>query len=127
MLSFALILAFCFLNRRTSGFLIVAVGVGLNMLVIGLNQGMPTKDEVHERNGQRGARADRAHGQAPTPGGRRQALGFLGDVITVPGLPNQQFSIGDIVIALGIIDVCFEASRRPRRCGVYLDRAKASG
>ena len=39
-------------------------------------------------------------------------LVFLGDVITAPGLPNQQFSIGDIVIGLGIVDLCFEGSRR---------------
>jgi hypothetical protein len=45
-------------------------------------------------------------------------LGFLGDVITVPGLPNQQFSIGDIVMGLGIVDLCFEGSRRPRPRGV---------
>jgi hypothetical protein len=45
-------------------------------------------------------------------------LTFLSDVITLPGLPNQQFSIGDIVISLGIVDLCFEASRRPRRRGV---------
>ena len=44
-------------------------------------------------------------------------LGFLGDVITAPGFPNQQFSIGDIVMALGIVDLCFEGSRVPRRRG----------
>ena len=42
-------------------------------------------------------------------------LPFLGDVLTVPGLPNQQFSIGDVVIGVGVAAVCFEASRRPRR------------
>ncbi len=42
-------------------------------------------------------------------------LSFLGDVIIASGFPNQQFSIGDIVIALGILDLCFEGSRVPRR------------
>jgi len=28
-------------------------------------------------------------------------------VITVPGFPNQQFSIGDIVMGLGIVYLCF--------------------
>jgi hypothetical protein len=126
MVSFALILAFCFLNRRTSGFLIVAVGVGMNMLVIGLNQGMPTKDEVHERNGQE-VRVPIERTVKHRPQESDDKLVFLSDQITAPGVPNEQYSIGDIVIALGIVDVCFEASRRPRRYGVYLDRAQASG
>ena len=35
-------------------------------------------------------------------------------MITAPGFPNQQFSIGDIVMGLGIINLCFEGSRVPR-------------
>jgi hypothetical protein len=50
-------------------------------------------------------------------------LVFLGDVITAPGFPNQQFSFGDIVMGLGIVDLCFEGSRVPRRRGV----ARAAG
>ena len=54
-------------------------------------------------------------------------LAFLGDVITVPGLPNQQFSIGDIVMGLGIVDVCFEGSRRARRRrGAYPEPAETA-
>jgi hypothetical protein len=49
--TYVLILAFCFLNRRLAGMTIVAIGIVLNVLVIALNQGMPTKDDVVERNG----------------------------------------------------------------------------
>jgi hypothetical protein len=126
MLSFALIFAFCILNVRTSGFLVIAVGVGLNMLVIGLNQGMPTKDEVHERNGHE-VHVPIERTVKHRPQESNDKLVFLSDQITAPGIPNVQYSIGDIVIALGIVDVCFEASRRPRRYGVYLDRAEATG
>jgi hypothetical protein len=128
MLSFALIMTFCILNVnvRTIGFAIIAVGVGLNMLVIGLNQGMPTKDEVHVRNGHEvHVPIERTVKHRPQESDDK--LVFLSDQLTVPGIPNVQYSIGDIVIALGIVYVCFEASRRPRRNGVYLDRVRASG
>ena len=120
LLSFALILGFCIVNRRTSGFLVIAVGVAMNLLVIALNQGMPTKDEVHQRNG-REVHVPIERTVKHRPEEPDDQLVFLSDQITVPGIPNQQYSIGDIVIALGIIDVCFEASRRPRRFGRYLD------
>ena len=82
------------------------------MLVIGLNQGMPTKDEVHERNG-REVHVPIERTVKHRPQESDDKLVFLSDQITVPGIPNVQYSIGDIVIALGIVDVCFEASRRP--------------
>ncbi|MEX1006875.1 MAG: DUF5317 family protein [Acidimicrobiia bacterium] len=122
LMSYVLIFAFCFLNRRRSGMFIVAIGVALNVLAIALNGGMPTKDDVKERDG----------GEAHVPIERTvkhkpresdDKLPFLGDVITAPGVPNQQFSVGDIVIGIGVIDICFEASRRPRRRGGYLPEA----
>ena len=128
MLSFALILVFCVLNLRTSGFVLIAVGVGMNMLVIGLNQGMPTKDEVRVRNG-RAVHVPIERTVKHRPVEPDDTLVFLGDQITFPGFEHEQYSIGDLVIALGIVDVCFEASRRPRRFGRYLDdrRAPAAG
>jgi hypothetical protein len=44
-------------------------------------------------------------------------LAFLGDVITIPGAPNQQFSVGDIVIGVGVVYLCLVASRPPRTRG----------
>jgi hypothetical protein len=125
MLSYGLIFVFCLFNLRTSGFIVIAVGVALNALVIGLNQGMPTKDNVVERHGKT------VHVPIETsvkhkPSTVDDVLPFLGDQITFPGMPNDQFSVGDIVIFLGVIDVCFEASRRPRRYGIYLDKASAT-
>jgi hypothetical protein len=119
-LSFVLIFAFCLLNLRTSGFVVVAVGVALNALVIGLNHGMPTKDDVVERHGQE-VHVPIEHTVKHKPSTGDDRLGFLGDQITLPGRPNEQFSIGDVVILLGVVDVCFQASRRPRRNGVALD------
>ena len=126
MVSYALILAFCFVNRQTTGFVVVAVGVALNMLVIGLNQGMPTKDEVVTRRG-REVHVPIERSVKHRPEEPDDKLVFLSDQITL-GVANQYFSIGDLVLGLGIVVVCFEASRRPRRFGVYLDeRSRASG
>jgi Family of unknown function (DUF5317) len=117
--TYVLILAFCWLNRRVSGMLVVTVGVCLNVLVISLNQGMPTKDDVVERDG-RTVHVPIERTVKHRPAEDDDLLPFLGDQLTVPGFPRQQFSIGDVVIALGVADVCFEASRRPRRRGDYL-------
>jgi hypothetical protein len=120
--SYALIFAFCYLNRRTSGMAIVAIGIGLNVLVIALNGGMPTKDDVTERNG-REVHVPIERSVKHKPLEDSDQLDFLGDVITIPGFTSQQFSVGDIVIGIGVVDICFEASRRPRRRGQYLPEA----
>ncbi len=117
LLSYVAILGFCTVNRKVKGMTLIAVGVALNVLVIALNHGMPTKDDVHERNG-REVHVPIEQTVKHRPQEDDDLLGFLGDVITVPGLPNQQFSIGDIVMGLGIVDLCFEGSRVPRRRGV---------
>jgi hypothetical protein len=117
--TYVLILAFCTLNRRVGGMPIVMVGICLNVLVIALNQGMPTKDDVVERNG-RTVHEPIERTVKHRPLEDDDLLPFLGDVLSIPGVPNQQFSIGDIVIGIGVADLCFEASRRPRRRGEYL-------
>jgi len=122
LMSYVLIFAFCFLNRHTSGMLVIAIGVALNVLAISLNGGMPTKDDVKTRNG-REVHVPIERTVKHKPRESDDMLAFLGDVITAPGIPNQQFSVGDIVIGIGVIDICFEASRRPRRRGVYLPEA----
>jgi hypothetical protein len=117
LLSYVAILAFCGVNRSVRGMTLIGIGVALNVLVIALNQGMPTKDDVRERNG-REAHVPIEQTVKHRPQEDDDMLSFLGDVITAPGFPNQQFSIGDIVMALGIVDLCFEGSRVPRRRGV---------
>jgi len=116
LLSYALIIGFCVVNRKVKGMSLITVGVALNVLVIALNQGMPTKDDVRERNG-REVHVPIEQTVKHRPQEDDDLLGFLGDVITVAGFPNQQFSIGDIVMGLGIVDLCFEGSRRPRKRG----------
>jgi hypothetical protein len=98
---------------------IIAVGIMLNVIVIVLNQGMPAKDDVVTRNGHE-VHVPIERTVKHRPREDDDVLPFLSDVITLPRFPNQQFSVGDIVISLGVIDLCFEASRRPRRRGVPL-------
>ena len=125
LMSYVLIFAFCFLNRRMSGMLVVSIGVALNVLAIALNGGMPTKDDVKDRNG-REVHVPIERTVKHKPRESDDKLPFLGDVITAPGVPNQQFSVGDIVIGIGVIDICFEASRRPRRRGGYLSETDST-
>ncbi len=51
LLSYVLIFVFCYTNKKVKGMSLIAVGIALNVFVIALNQGMPTKDDVRERNG----------------------------------------------------------------------------
>ena len=117
LLSYVAILGFCFVNLSVRGMTLIGIGVALNVLVIALNQGMPTKDDVRERDG-REVHVPIEQTVKHRPQEDDDLLVFLGDVITAPGFPNQQFSIGDIVMGLGIVDLCFEGSRVPRRRGV---------
>ena len=120
--TYALVLAFCILNRRFTGMTVIAIGVALNVLVIALNQGMPTKDDVVERGG-REVHVPIERTVKHRPEEDDDLLPFLGDVLSAPGVPNQQFSVGDVVIGMGVAGVCFEASRRPRRRAGYLPEA----
>ena len=119
LLSYALIFVFCFANRSMQGLWIVAIGVALNVVVIALNQGMPASDDVVQRGG-REVHIPIERTVKHKPESNDDLLPFLGDVFSLPG-DNAVFSIGDIVIGLGIIDICFEMSRRPRRRGAWLD------
>ena len=64
--------------------LIIALGVAINVLAIALNGGMPTKDDVKERNGREvHVPIERTVKHKPRRDG--DVLPFLGDVITAPG------------------------------------------
>jgi hypothetical protein len=126
LVSYAAILSFCVMNRAVRGMTVIAVGVALNVLVIALNQGMPTKDDVRERNG-REVHVPIEQTVKHRPRDDDTLLPFLGDEITAPGFPNQQFSIGDIVMALGIVYLCFEGSRVPRARGITRAAGSAQG
>lgn len=115
MASYAFLLAFCFVNLRVSMMWVIGVGIALNALVIGLNQGMPTRDnEVTTRSGRTVEEPiERTAKHRPESGD--DLLPFLGDRLQVPAPIDEVISIGDVVIGLGIILVCYRGSRPRRR------------
>ena len=117
MASYAFLLAFCFVNLRISMMWVIGLGIALNALVIGLNQGMPTADnEVTTRSG-RTIEEPIERTVKHRPESDDDLLPFLGDRLRVPGPVDEVISIGDIVIGIGIILLCYQGSRvrRPTR------------
>lgn len=117
MASYAFLLAFCFVNLRISMMWVIGLGIALNALVIGLNQGMPTADhEVTTRSG-RTIEEPIERTVKHRPESDDDLLPFLGDRLRVPEPVDEVISIGDLVIGLGIILVCYQGSRvrRPAR------------
>ena len=111
MASYVLILAFCIANIPTRGFAIIAVGIAMNTLVIGLNQGMPTKPIGNDAAGNRVRKPVEQtvkHRQERAD----DLLGFLGDKILFPKPLDTLVSLGDLVITVGILELTYHASRR---------------
>jgi hypothetical protein len=111
MCSYALILAFCVTNLSLRGFGVIAVGVAMNALVIGLNQGMPTKPIGNDAHG------NRVYKPVVQTVKHRQSrgddlLGLLGDRILFPKPFDTIVSFGDLVIAVGVCELCYYATRR---------------
>jgi|tagenome__1003787_1003787.scaffolds.fasta_scaffold20935867_3 hypothetical protein len=108
--SYVLILAFCARNLVLRGMGIVFIGIACNALAIGLNQGMPVKFPPEWRN-QTWAEATVKH--HPQEAGER--LLILSDIIILKHPYDVVLSFGDLIIAVGICDVSYNASRNPRK------------
>lgn len=106
LLSYACVIGFCVSNLRLTGMGVVTVGIAMNALVIALNQGMPYT--VPE-----GERAEVTVKQRPEQ--PDDVLPVLSDRIPLGGPFATSISFGDLVIAVGIVDLAYHASRRPRR------------
>ena len=113
MVSYALILAFCLVNLPTTGFGVIAIGVGMNMLVIGLNQGMPTVPVGNDARGDR-VREPVERTVKHRPERDDDLLGFLGDTILLPEPFDAAISFGDLVMSVGICELAYFGSRRRR-------------
>jgi hypothetical protein len=103
LLSYACILGFCASNLRITGMGVVLIGIALNAAVIALNLGMPY-------------RAPAGHATAASvkhrPERSNDVLTILSDRIVLPPL-RTSISFGDLIIAVGLIDLCYRGSRRP--------------
>lgn len=117
MASYGLLLAFCTTNLSTRGFGVIAIGIAMNALVIGLNQGMPTKPIGNDAEGNRVFKPVQQ-----TVKHRQQRgddlLGFLGDRILFPKPLDELVSFGDLVIAVGLCELIYYGSRVRDRSAV---------
>jgi hypothetical protein len=106
LLSYVFIIGFGLSNLLLTGMGVITVGIAMNAFVIALNQGMPyrvpegTKTETTVKH--RPERSD-------------DVLPALGDTIVFGDPVNASISFGDLVIAVGLVDLTYRASRRPRR------------
>ena len=108
--SYVLILAFCARNLLLRGMSIVLIGIACNALVITLNHGMPVKFPPEWRN-QSWTQATVKH--HPQQAG--ESLLFLSDIIIIRDPYDVVVSFGDLIIAVGLCDAAFNASRDPQR------------
>ncbi len=105
-----LLLAFALVNLRVGGMVLVAAGLGLNLLVTLLNWGRPVSRWALEASGavEDGNAANLVvHGGRTLDGG---LLAFLGDTIPLPW--GQVISVGDVLLLIGVCLVTASVVRR---------------
>ena len=121
--TYGMLFTFLWVNRRIPGIWIVAVGGALNLIAIAANAGVMPAGPAAVRSAGIASNADEFTNSGLLDHPR---LLFLGDIWAIPrGWPLANvFSIGDVVIAIGVFAVVHAlcgsrvapASRRPRPC-----------
>jgi len=118
--SYVLLVAFALANIRLVGMPVILVGLVLNVVVIGLNGGMPVRAEAIYTI-DRHAQLDRIDfGAKRHLEDADDRLTFLGDVLPVRPI-DQVLSFGDLILSAGVANVVFRllkpagAVRRGRR------------
>jgi hypothetical protein len=108
--SYVLILAFALRNLVLRGMGIVVIAIACNALVIALNQGMPVKIPAEWQTKSWAQPTVKHHPQQPD-----DKLRFLSDIIVLKGPFESVISFGDLILAVGLCDVAYNASRKPKR------------
>jgi Family of unknown function (DUF5317) len=108
--SYVLVLAFCARNVVLRGMSIVLIGIACNAAVIVANQGMPVKIPPDWRNEVWAQATVKHHPQQPG-----EQLLWLSDIIIVREPFDNVLSFGDLILAVGLCDVTYNASRDPQR------------
>jgi Family of unknown function (DUF5317) len=119
--SYVLILAFVARNLVIRGMGIVLIGIACNALVITLNQGMPVKFPADWANKPWAQATVKHHPQQPD-----DKLKFLSDIIVLNGPVGSVVSFGDLILLVGLCDVAYNVSRKPRRRGSRVRRGGSS-
>jgi hypothetical protein len=110
--SYVLILAFVARNFVVRGMGIVFVGIACNALVITVNQGMPFKVPVEWQSKSWTQPSVKHHLQQPD-----DKLKFLSDISVLKEPFDSVLSFGDLILVVGLCDVAYNASRKPKRRG----------
>jgi hypothetical protein len=108
--SYVLILGFAARNLVLRGMGIVVIGIACNALVIVLNQGMPVKIPADWQNKTWAQATVKHHPQQSD-----DKLRPLSDIIVLREPFDNVLSFGDLILAIGICDVAYNASRKPKR------------
>jgi hypothetical protein len=106
LLSYVCILGFCISNLAITGMGVIAIGIAMNAGVIALNRGMP----YTVPDGVRAEVTVKHRPERPD-----DVLPVLSDRIALGSPFEASVSCGDLVIAVGLVDLCYRATRRPRR------------
>jgi hypothetical protein len=106
LLSYVFIIGFGLSNLLLTGMGVITVGIAMNAFVIALNQGLPYRYPE-------GTKAETTVKHRPEK--PNDILPALGDTIVLGDPVDAAISFGDLVIAVGLVDLTFRASRRPRR------------
>ena len=124
MASYVCLLAFIAINRWIPAARVMALGLLLNLLVVGVNEGMPVSPAAIETAGGRVSELAYQDSAKHHLLDDRDILGFLGDVIPLPNPVGIVLSIGDVLLYAGVawfvIEVMRGRSREtpaPSRCG----------
>jgi hypothetical protein len=117
--SYLVLLAFVAVNLRLPGFPLVAVGFALNLLVIGVNGGMPVKDGALREAA--GSGYPKARQELLQKGGLKHHLAGpddillpLSDVVGIGSPVRNVFSPGDLVSYAGVGFALARLTRRPQ-------------
>lgn len=121
----AMLLVFALRNLSVTGMGVLAIGLGINAAVIGLNNGTPVRPSVvtavglasagHEKTADLGSQR---HLDADAP------LGVLGDIIPIRQL-KAVVSFGDLIIAVGLADILAHLLLRRQVAGDHVSSREA--
>jgi hypothetical protein len=106
--SYVLVLGFVLRNAVRTGMMIVAIGIAANFVAIVVNQGMPV-EVPNDWIATGGVTTTVKHHPATSDDSMRA----LSDIIVLRDL-DEVISFGDLILAAGMLNVTFHASRKPR-------------
>lgn len=118
---FVFVMGFTLRNALTKGMVVVSIGIAANCLAIVVNEGMPVEVPNDWVDSGGVSTTVRHHPQSDD-----DQLLFLSDIIILRRL-GQVISFGDLILAFGLIDVVFHASRKPRRARIRAAHQDARG